>query len=133
MSLDEAFSRLGMDRNMDDGSIDVEAKRAYRRLAQKAHPDKGGSTEEFQRLGEAYERVCSRNESPFGGMGGFPGGGMPGGLDPEELLRQMFGGMGGGGGGMPGGFAFGGGMSTYWARPLQFPSRPTSSGGRRRT
>ena len=65
MSLDAAFKLLGLDRGMEDGSIDADAKKAYRRLAQKAHPDKGGSTEEFQRLGEAYERVCSRNESPF--------------------------------------------------------------------
>ena len=105
MSLDAAFSLLGLDRSaLDEASIDAEAKRAYRRLAQKAHPDKGGSTEEFQKLGEAYERVCSRNENPFG-MGGM--GGMPEGMDPDELLRQMFGGMGG----MPGGgFAFGGSM-----------------------
>ena len=103
MSLDAAFATLGIDHNADDSVIDSEAKKAYRRLAQKAHPDKGGSTEEFQKLGEAYERVCSRNESPFGaGMpGGFPGGfpfpgGMPGGMggiDLEELLRSM-GGMG---------------------------------------
>ena len=106
MSLDAAFKLLGLDRGMEDGSIDADAKKAYRRLAQKAHPDKGGSTEEFQRLGEAYERVCSRNESPFSGMGGM--GGMGGGADMEEMLRQMFGGGGGsmgGGGGMPAGFA----------------------------
>ena len=89
MSLDAAFQLLGLDRGMDDGSIDAEAKKAYRRLAQKAHPDKGGSTEEFQRLGEAYERVCSRNESPFSSMGGGMGAG-----DVEEMLRQMFGGNG---------------------------------------
>ena len=85
MSLDAAFKLLGLDRGMEDGSIDADAKKAYRRLAQKAHPDKGGSTEEFQRLGEAYERVCSRNESPFSGMGGM--GGMGGGADMEEMLE----------------------------------------------
>ena len=119
MSLDAAFQLLGLDRGMDDASIDAEAKKAYRKLAQKAHPDKGGSTEEFQRLGEAYERVCSRNESPFSSMGGGMGAG-----DVEEMLRQMF----GGGGGMGGGFAdlFGGmgggfaGMARWHARGFAF-------------
>jgi curved DNA-binding protein len=39
-----------------------EIKKAYRRLASKHHPDKGGNTDEFQRIEEAY-RVLSNPES----------------------------------------------------------------------
>jgi hypothetical protein len=34
-----------------------ELKAAYRRLALRAHPDRGGSAEEFRRVNEAYERL----------------------------------------------------------------------------
>ena len=36
---------------MDAGSI----TKAYRKLARKKHPDKGGDPEEFKALSEAYE------------------------------------------------------------------------------
>lgn len=36
---------------MDAGSI----TKAYRKLAKKKHPDKGGDPEEFKALAEAYE------------------------------------------------------------------------------
>lgn len=32
--------------------------KAYRRLARKKHPDKGGDPEEFKALAEAYEVMC---------------------------------------------------------------------------
>lgn len=35
----------------------MEIKAAYRRMALKLHPDTGGSTSQFQRLGAAYERL----------------------------------------------------------------------------
>lgn len=48
------YSTLGVSKN---ASID-EIKRAYRKLASKHHPDRGGSKEEFQRIEEAY-RILS--------------------------------------------------------------------------
>jgi DnaJ-like protein len=35
----------------------ADAKAAYRRLVHRVHPDVGGSSEEFRRINEAYERV----------------------------------------------------------------------------
>jgi len=48
------YATLGVNR----GASDAEIKRAYRRMASQHHPDKGGSTEQFQAIEEAY-RVLS--------------------------------------------------------------------------
>jgi DnaJ-class molecular chaperone len=82
-----------------------EIKQSYRRLASKHHPDRGGSTEEFQKIEEAYRTLSDEdkrrqydNPSPFGG-GGMPGGkpggfefnfGGPGFNNPfEDIFRQF--------------------------------------------
>jgi len=94
------YSILGVSRDADEDEI----KKAYRKLAAKHHPDRGGSKEEFQRIEEAY-RILSDpvqrqqhdhqpHGNPFGG--GFPGG--PGGFhfnfgaDIGDIFGQMFGG-----------------------------------------
>jgi len=60
-----------------------EIKKAYRTLAHKYHPDKGGDAEKFKEINEAYQ-VLSDNQKrtqydQFGaagpGFGGFGGGG----------------------------------------------------------
>lgn len=58
-----------------------EIKKAYRRLASKHHPDKGGDTAMFQKIEEAYrvlsdpqQRQQYDNPSPFNNMQGGPGG-----------------------------------------------------------
>jgi curved DNA-binding protein len=73
------YQTLGVAKNATSDEI----KRAYRKLASQHHPDKGGSTETFQRLEEAY-RVLSdpvsrqhydapQHEPQFNFNGGFPG------------------------------------------------------------
>ena len=65
-----------------------EIKKAYRKLASKNHPDKGGDTATFQKIQTAYDTLSDPqkrqeydNPSPFGrNQGGFPGGGFPGGF-----------------------------------------------------
>ncbi|WP_254839368.1 ferredoxin Fer [Natronomonas marina] len=55
------FDVLRVDPDADDDEI----KRAYRRRAKEAHPDQGGSVEEFQRVKAAYEAVLSGRAEPL--------------------------------------------------------------------
>ncbi|PSQ15346.1 ferredoxin [Halobacteriales archaeon QS_8_69_73] len=45
--------------HVDPDADDAELKRAYRRRAKEAHPDRGGSVEEFRRVKAAYETIRS--------------------------------------------------------------------------
>lgn len=87
------------------GASETEVKQAYRSLAKKFHPDKGGSAEKFKEINQAYSDIMN-NDDPtasfpelseifkmFGMMSGFGGGGG-GGL---EGIMNMIGGGGGGG------------------------------------
>lgn len=92
------YNILGIQPNASAEDI----KKAYRSLAAKHHPDRGGDTAKFQEIQKAYEtlsdpqkRAQYDNPHPqMGGMGGFnfdfggPGG--PGGFNPfEEMFRQF--------------------------------------------
>jgi len=123
--MSDYYAVLGVSRN----ATPEEIKKGYRKAAVKWHPDKHASgtprekaqaEAQFKRVAEAYEALSDPNKKEVydrygeaglkrGGGGGGPSGGMPGGLNPEDLFRQFFpggmGGMGGmgGRGGMPGG------------------------------
>jgi DnaJ-class molecular chaperone len=106
-----------------DAGADV-IRAAYRKLALKHHPDKGGDPEKFKEISKAnevlsdegrrkmYDMTGSTDEEGApggGGNGGGPGGGMP--FPFPFDLGAMFGGMFGGGGGfggVPGGGRGGG-------------------------
>jgi DnaJ-class molecular chaperone len=74
-----------------------EIKRAFRRLASQHHPDKGGDTQKFQAIQEAYatlsdaqKRAEYDNPRPqFSGFQGFQA--HPGGVNINEIFGQMFG------------------------------------------
>ncbi|WP_280536880.1 ferredoxin Fer [Halopenitus sp. POP-27] len=51
------YDVLGIDADADDGEIE----RAYRRRVLEAHPDHGGSAEEFQAVKTAYEAIVDGN------------------------------------------------------------------------
>lgn len=87
------YNTLGISK---DASPD-EIKRAYRSLASKHHPDKGGDTATFQKVQEAYatlsdpeKRSAYDNPSPFGQRsdGGWQqAGGVPPGF--EQFFHQF--------------------------------------------
>ncbi|KAF7304765.1 hypothetical protein MKEN_01190600 [Mycena kentingensis (nom. inval.)] len=90
---------------------EADLKKAYRKKALRLHPDKGGDPELFKEVTHAYEILSDpdrRSIYDARGEAGLEQGGM-GGMDPQDLFSQLFG--GGGGGGFGGGFFGGGGRS----------------------
>jgi curved DNA-binding protein len=74
------YQTLGIDRNASQDDI----KKAYRSLAMKHHPDRGGDAKKFQEIQEAYavlsdsqKKADYDNPNPFGG-GSFHFGGPSG-------------------------------------------------------
>ena len=55
----DAYYRT-MDLDPDGTYTKADLKRAYHRQAKKAHPDSGGTSSEFQELGESYEWLLRR-------------------------------------------------------------------------
>lgn len=110
MSTRSLYEVLGVRKNAELKEI----KKAYYDLAREHHPDKGGNTEHFQEIQQAfdilsdeqkraqYDMTGSTEEVPNGfSRGGAPGGGFPGGFPFD--IGAMFGMFGAGRGGQPGG------------------------------
>lgn len=91
------YSILGIAR----GASQSEVKKAFRALAQKHHPDKGGDEKKFKEISEAYAVLGDEKKraqyDQFGsaGPGGFGGGQGFGGFDFSQFTQQ--GGFGGSG------------------------------------
>jgi DnaJ-class molecular chaperone len=71
-----------------------EIKLAFRRLAGTHHPDRGGDTQKFQAIQEAYatlgdEQKRAEYDNPRPQFGGFHG--HPGGVNINDIFGQMFG------------------------------------------
>merc|ERR1711933_139518 len=83
---------------VDKSASESDIKKAYRKLAVKHHPDKGGDQEKFKEITRAYEVLSDSDKRSkydrFGEEGLEDGGG-----DPGDIFAQMFGGGGGRGGG----------------------------------
>jgi DnaJ-class molecular chaperone len=65
---------------VEPGATPEEIKKAYKKLALKHHPDRGGDPEEFKKIGAAYEALLNpQPEEPQ--------------FDPSQFFSQMFGGF----------------------------------------
>ena len=114
------YETLGVSENASADEI----KKAYRKLARKYHPDINkdeSAVDKFKEINAAYEVLSDKEKKQqydqfgdqmFGGQNFHDFAQNQGqGVDLDEILRQMFGGGGGGFGGAQGGFGgFGGGF-----------------------
>lgn len=79
---------------IEENSPQEEIKKAYRGLAIKHHPDKGGDESMFKEINEAYENIGDpqkRSQYDNSRKNPFSGGGR-GGASFEDLFANMFGG-----------------------------------------
>lgn len=91
------YSTLGLKR----GASDSEIKKAYRSLAMKHHPDRGGDEKKFKEISQAYEFLSDPEKRKIIDMGGDPNSqpGMGGGFNQgpfefrfgTEDLNDLFG------------------------------------------
>jgi len=80
---------------VDKSAASTEIKKAYRKLAIKHHPDKGGDPEKFKEITRAYEVLSDdskRQKYDQGGEDAVDGDG--GGGDPSDIFEAFFGGGG---------------------------------------
>lgn len=94
------YDVLGVSKNASDKDI----KSAFRKLAQKYHPDRGGDEAKFKEISEAYETLSNPEKRKeydmmlqFGGMpgqGGYTYSGGAGGPSMADIFGSMFRGEG---------------------------------------
>lgn len=93
------YKTLGVEKTATESEI----KKAYRKLASKNHPDKGGDNAKFQEIQAAYSVLSDpekraaydRPQPQFSfntGGGGSPFGGTHGGIDIEQMFNMFRGG-----------------------------------------
>mmetsp|Transcript_23706 Transcript_23706/g.36612 ORF Transcript_23706/g.36612 Transcript_23706/m.36612 type:complete len:420 (+) Transcript_23706:139-1398(+) len=90
------YETLGVEKSADGKEI----KKAYRKLAVKHHPDKGGDEHKFKEINAAYEILSDPEKRQKYDKYGLEGVGDegPGGASPDDLFSMFFGGGGGPGG-----------------------------------
>ena len=90
---DDYYKTLDVPRDADETQI----KKAYRKLAMKHHPDRGGDEVVFKQIGEAYAVLSDPQKrgryDQFGKQGVDESGG---GMSHEDVFASFFGGGGGG-------------------------------------
>mmetsp|Transcript_60867 Transcript_60867/g.170190 ORF Transcript_60867/g.170190 Transcript_60867/m.170190 type:complete len:430 (+) Transcript_60867:16-1305(+) len=89
------YEVLGVSKDADEGEI----RKAYRKLALKNHPDKGGDPEKFKEISAAYDILSDEEKRSTYDKYGLEGleGQMGGeGHSAEDIFSMFFGGGGGG-------------------------------------
>eukprot|EP01062_Namystynia_karyoxenos_P025852 TRINITY_DN2025_c0_g1_i1.p1 TRINITY_DN2025_c0_g1~~TRINITY_DN2025_c0_g1_i1.p1 ORF type:complete len:454 (+),score=174.34 TRINITY_DN2025_c0_g1_i1:109-1362(+) len=87
----EFYDTLGVKPDADEAAI----KRAYRKLALKHHPDRGGDEAKFKEIGHAYEVLVDEKKRKLydeHGKKGLEEGGGAGDMDASDIFSQFFGG-----------------------------------------
>jgi curved DNA-binding protein len=134
------YETLGVSENASADEI----KKAYRKLARKYHPDINkdeSAVDKFKEINAAYEVLSDTDKKSqydqfgdqmFGGQNFHDfAQGQGGGVDLDEILRQMFGGGGGGFGGAQGGFGCGfGGPDLDMQARITIPFMVSVTGGK---
>lgn len=88
----DAYQTLGVARN----ATEAEIKKAYRAMASKHHPDKGGDTAKFQEIQSAYETLTDpqkrhQHDNPHTNNSGFEFHfGQGAGADVNDIFSQFF-------------------------------------------
>jgi curved DNA-binding protein len=137
------YETLGVSENASADEI----KKSYRKLARKYHPDinkEESAVEKFKEINAAYEVLSDPDKKAqydqfgdqmFGGQNFHDfAQGQGGGVDLDEILRQMFGGggggFGGGFGGAQGGFGGFGGPDLDMQARITVPFMVSVNGGK---
>jgi len=84
------YDLLGVDKNATDSEI----KKAYRKLAMKHHPDKGGDPDKFKEMTAAHTVLSDPDKRKLYDMGGEDAVENGGGGGGDDLMDMMFGGGG---------------------------------------
>lgn len=115
--MNSLYETLGINKNASSDEI----KKAYRRLARQYHPDinkEKGAEEKFKEINAAYEILSDEKkraqydrygDSMFGGQSFSDFSRNSGGMDLDEILKNIFGGGGFGASGFGGNSSFGSG------------------------
>ena len=83
------YKTLGVSKDASEAEI----KKAFRKLAQKHHPDAGGDEEKFKEINEAYEVLSDpKKKQVYDQFGAVGAGGMPGGNPFGGAAGNPFGG-----------------------------------------
>lgn len=84
---------------LEKGASESEIKKAYRKMAVKHHPDKGGDVEKFKEISAAYEVLSDAEKRKLYdqyGKEGLEEGGGGGGGNADDVFSMFFGGGRGG-------------------------------------
>jgi curved DNA-binding protein CbpA len=74
--------------NVSKEASDSEIKKSYRKLAKENHPDKGGDSEKFKQIAEAYEVLSNKDKrTQYDTFGKFDGSMN---INPFEIFESMF-------------------------------------------